>query len=317
MPDSGLPAPRPIPRLVLGPLLRHVDPVSATVWVETDRRCTVRVLDATAGTFEVAGHHYALVLIDGLAPGSVTPYEVQLDEVTAWPPQHSPYPPSRIRTPGRPGPFRIAFGSCRYATPAAVDARDGIAPDALDSYARRLMALAEDEWPDALVLLGDQVYADETTPLTRTWLATRRDVSRPPYTQVADYEEYTRLYLESWTDAEVRWLLSTVPSSMIFDDHEVIDDWNTSAAWRATVQATGLVARAGSPAGWSATSSTSTWATSPPTSWPATRPGWPCRTPAARAPTPSRCCGRWPNGPTPIRRPPAGPSSGTWTARGW
>ena len=47
-----------------------------------------------------------------------------------------------------------------------------------------------------------------------------------------DFEEYTRLYAESWSDPQVRWLLSTVPSSMIFDDHEMIDDWNTSAAWR-------------------------------------------------------------------------------------
>jgi hypothetical protein len=30
----------------------------------------------------------------------------------------------------------------------------------------------------------------------------------------------------------VRWLLATVPSAMIFDDHDVRDDWNTSAAWR-------------------------------------------------------------------------------------
>ena len=30
----------------------------------------------------------------------------------------------------------------------------------------------------------------------------------------------------------MRWLLSTIPSSMVFDDHEIVDDWNTSAAWR-------------------------------------------------------------------------------------
>src|SRR3712207_9469004 len=28
-----------------------------------------------------------------------------------------------------------------------------------------------------------------------------------------------------------RSLLSTVPSAMIFDDHDVHDDWNTSEAW--------------------------------------------------------------------------------------
>jgi hypothetical protein len=59
----------------------------------------------------------------------------------------------------------------------------------------------------------------------------------PEDAQVSDFEEYTRLYAESWTDPQVRWLLSTIPSSMIFDDHEMIDDWNTSAAWRRAVTA--------------------------------------------------------------------------------
>ncbi len=224
------------PSLVLGPLLRHVDPVSATVWVETDRPCAVRVLDTTARTFSVQGHHYALVVVEGLAPGSTTPYEVHLDDVAVWPPARSPFPPSRIRTPGGPGAFRIAFGSCRYATPASVDVRDGIPPDALDCYAVQLTTTPPEEWPDALVLLGDQVYADETTPPTQAWMAGRRDLSQPPGPQAADFEEYTRLYRESWGDPEVRWLLSTIPSSMIFDDHEMIDDWNTSAAWRATIE---------------------------------------------------------------------------------
>ncbi len=85
------------------------------------------------------------------------------------------------------------------------------------------------------MLLGDQVYADELTPGTEAWIARRRSLAKPPGKQAADFEEYTRLYAESWTDPQVRWLLSTVPSSMIFDDHEMIDDWNTSAAWRAKV----------------------------------------------------------------------------------
>jgi hypothetical protein len=54
---------------------------------------------------------------------------------------------------------------------------------------------------------------------------------------VVSFDEYTKLYLESWRDPEVRWLLSTVPSVMIFDDHEIIDDWNTSASWHADMAA--------------------------------------------------------------------------------
>ncbi|GAA4747228.1 alkaline phosphatase D family protein [Modestobacter marinus] len=226
------------PLLLLGPLLRHVDPVSATIWVETDRACDVAVLGQRARTFCVNGHHYALVVVEGLEPGSTTPYEVHLDGRRVWPAADSSTPPSRIRTAGRPGPFRLAFGSCRYATPTSVDVREAIPPDALDSYARRLLDLPEDQWPDALVLLGDQVYADEVTPATREWMAARRDLSQPPGAQAADFEEYSRLYAESWGDPQVRWLLSTIPSSMVFDDHEMIDDWNTSAAWRAEVTRT-------------------------------------------------------------------------------
>src|SRR3954469_15821271 len=179
--------------LLLGPLLRHVDPVSATVWVETDRPCEVDVLGRTTRTFRVGAHHYALVVVEDLEPGSTTPYDVRLDGRRVWPPEQTAFPPSRIRTPGRPGPFRVAFGSCRFAAPATVDLRDGIPPDAPDTYAARIAGEAEETWPaapapsagrtagepeepgpDALVLLGDQVYADELTHHPRRWLGLRR-----------------------------------------------------------------------------------------------------------------------------------------------
>ena len=85
----------------------------------------------------MAGHHYALVVVEDLEPGSTTPYEVRLDDVQVWPPADSEFPPSRIRTAGGPGPFRLAFGSCRYASPRTVEDTEGIPPDALDLYAQR------------------------------------------------------------------------------------------------------------------------------------------------------------------------------------
>jgi phosphodiesterase/alkaline phosphatase D-like protein len=228
-----------VPTLVLGPLLRHVDPVSATVWVETDRPCEVTVLGRSARTFCVAGHHYALVVVEDLEPGSTTAYDVRLDGSRVWPDEQSAFPPSRIRTPGRPGPFRIAFGSCRYATHRTVAAEDDIPPDALEVYAGRVAAAPEEEWPDALLLLGDQIYADELSRPTRSWLARHRGRAVADDAEVMDFEEYTRLYVESWSTPRVRWLLSTIPSSMIFDDHEMVDDWNTSAAWRRDVTSEG------------------------------------------------------------------------------
>ncbi|MGW6400766.1 alkaline phosphatase D family protein [Streptomyces sp. NPDC055134] len=231
--------------LRLGPLLRYVDESSATVWVEASRPCTaeVRCADGSSGrarTFQICGHHYALIPVTGLTPESATAYEVVLDGVRVWPLADSPFPPSTIRTPAHDDaarPVRIAFGSCRWAAPPADD-HDPVGPDALDTLATELAAAPDAERPDVLLLLGDQVYADETSPATRRYLAARRDLRDAPGNQVADYEEYTRLYYESWLDPDVRWLLSTVPSCMIFDDHDVIDDWNTSASWLAEIRAT-------------------------------------------------------------------------------
>ncbi|MEV4880372.1 alkaline phosphatase D family protein [Streptomyces cyaneofuscatus] len=237
--------------LRLGPLLRYVDWESgsaATVWVEASRPCTVEVrcADGASGvspTFAVGGHHYALVVVEGLTPGTTTAYEVLIGDRRVWPPEGSRLPPSTITTPpvgasAAEGPgVRISFGSCRWAA-APGDGHDPAGPDALVTLAARLAADPAAERPDVLLLLGDQVYADETSAATRRRLAMRRDLREPPGAEVADYEEYTCLYDESWRDPEVRWLLSTVPSCMIFDDHDVIDDWNTSAAWQEQIRAT-------------------------------------------------------------------------------
>src|SRR5918993_1224867 len=165
-----------MPKLVLGPLLRYVGETQATVWVETDDAARVEVLVSPGGpgqeadggtrgrapTFAVQGHHYALVLIDGLEPDRVYTYRVELDGEPVW--------PEPVAPPDGP------------AFPAST-------------------------------------------------IRTLRDVGRPPGLEVADFEEYTRLYWEAWGDPVLRWLLSTVPTAMIFDDHDISDDWNTSAAW--------------------------------------------------------------------------------------
>jgi PhoD-like phosphatase len=236
------------PSLILGPLLRHVGTSDATVWVETDTPCEVEVRagssSSLAPTFAVEGHHYALVVITGLEPGSTHEYEVGLDGEVVWPEADSPFPPSEIRPIDADGGLTLAFGSCRVSVPheppytkkRGVVKRGGasgqrFARDALYVLALRMRRQSRDEWPDALLLLGDQIYADEVSMGARAFIRSRRDTSEPPGEEVADFEEYTRLYWDSWKDPVIRWLLSTVPSAMIFDDHDVHDDWNTSETW--------------------------------------------------------------------------------------
>ncbi|HEX2774521.1 MAG TPA: alkaline phosphatase D family protein [Micromonosporaceae bacterium] len=231
----------PNARLLIGPLLRRVVGTRATVWVETSAPAVVRVrtpggAGGHATTFTAFDHHYALVVVDGLAAGADTTYEVLIDDEVAWPLPGGSLPPSVIRTRAaddRDDPVRLVFGSCRETTQHSTTRR--LPPDALDAYARRLMAGGER--PDLILLLGDQVYADITSRTVRKLLRRRR--RRPagaPRHEVVTYDEYTKLYLESWRDPEIRWLFSTVPTAMIFDDHEIVDDWNTSVAWRADMR---------------------------------------------------------------------------------
>ncbi|HYZ57555.1 MAG TPA: alkaline phosphatase D family protein, partial [Streptosporangiaceae bacterium] len=235
---------RGTPVLVLGPLLRYVGETAATIWVETDRACQVEILGHRVRTFEVAGHHYGLVVVGGLRPGAEYEYQVALDGTVCWPEPGSPFPPSLLRTLAPDRPPRLVFGSCRIAELPVPRRRRGRArpeheygADALCAWALDLPETPRERWPDVMLLIGDQVYADEVGPATRQFIRERRDPSRPPGYEIADFTEYCFLYREAWSEPSVRWLLSVVPTAMIFDDHDVHDDWNISSAWRREYQA--------------------------------------------------------------------------------
>jgi PhoD-like phosphatase len=225
-----------VPDLIIGPLLRYVGPTDATVWVETDAACEVEVLGCPSPTFRVGDHHYALVHVTDLEPGEACEYEVRLDDRVVWPEPGSPFPPSVIRPMKNGEDLRLIFGSCRISAPheppyTLGHDENGLGVDALYATAMRLKDEPPEELPHVLVLLGDQIYAHKPPFDTLQFIEERRGAEGPPGEVVADFEEYARIYHDAWADPAIRWLLSTVPSAMIFDDHEVGDDWNISAAW--------------------------------------------------------------------------------------
>jgi PhoD-like phosphatase len=224
--------------LILGPLLRYAGETDATVWVETDAACEVEVLECRSHTFHVEGHYYALVHITGLKPGQKYEYEVFLDGEKKWPQDNSGFPPSVIRTLARGVSLKLVFGSCRISAPHEVpytlsheEDERGLGVDAFYAMAMRLRDEPAENLPHALLLLGDQIYAHKPPFDTINFIRSRRDVDHPPGEEAAHFEEYARLYRDSWRDPAIRWLLSTVPSAMVFDDHEVSDDWNISESW--------------------------------------------------------------------------------------
>lgn len=227
--------------LLLGPMLRHVDDRTASIWVETRAGGTVSVhadgRSWQARTFAVHGHHYALVEVDGLEPGATVPYEVRIDGAAVWPEADSDRPASVIapREPGRP--LRMAFGSCRTSVPHDRSGNRTHGVDALRAFALAV-AGGDQPRPDLVLFLGDQVYADSTSKEMQEFIESRRSLREPPGKELKDYEEYAHLYRLAWSDDANRWLLSTVPSAMIFDDHDVRDDWNASLDWKKKMEAT-------------------------------------------------------------------------------
>jgi hypothetical protein len=225
--------------LLLGPLLRHVGLTDATIWVETDAPCTVEALGHRAPTFTICRHHYGLVRIQGLTPGTTHEYRVCLDGREVWPERGSGYAASVVRTLTGEGPVRLLFGSCRLARPhtppytLAPDQHDeGRGVDALTALAAHLRQRDASELPDLILHLGDQVYSDQPPEPVLDFIRGRRPLVEGPPDEAVDFEEFARLYLDAWSEPDLRWLLSTVPSAMVFDDHDVHDDWNTSLAWR-------------------------------------------------------------------------------------
>jgi len=230
--------------IVLGPLLRFVDSHRATVWVETDASCEVTVqcgeVRGVEQTWCVHGHHYALVVLRGLPAGSQLTYSMQLDGAPVWPVSDSA--PSLIRTTAQDADVRLAFGSCRRGEGYTAEDLEALGADALVAMAQRMHSIGAERWPNALLLVGDQVYADDPSAAVTERLHARRAAGLGPpgvdtgpesvVDEICDFEEYTWLYHESWGSEHVRWLLSTVPTCMILDDHDLRDDWNSSYSWR-------------------------------------------------------------------------------------
>ena len=205
------------------------------------------MLGCESKTFCVEGHHYALVVCEGLEPGTITPYEVALDGETVWPLPDSEYPPSVVRTHDPDQPTRIVFGSCRVCAPHEPphslpkdEHPDGREVDALRALAQRMAEQHPAEWPEALILLGDQVYADEVSP------GGARLHPLAPRPRGAAGGDGRRL---RGVHAPVLGVVGRAATcagcsrrcraSMIFDDHDVHDDWNTSKTWVTDIRAQG------------------------------------------------------------------------------
>lgn len=105
-----------------------------------------------------------------------------------------------------------------------------------DPYAQwRRMAEMHEENPFSLMIMGgDQIYADEVWTKVdelKAWSDLREDKRRdhPASAALIDQLEdfYDKLYQQRWRDENMSLMLASVPSVMMWDDHDIFDGWGS------------------------------------------------------------------------------------------
>jgi hypothetical protein len=242
--------------ILCGPMLRYVDRRSAVVFVELAEDAEIELgfaalrdgvpigeLTTRAWPVRIGDAWYAWIKCAPLLPDTWYGYRIGLrDPGDAW---REVWPDRSLTGLSYPSQFRtlpmfsvtgtrIAFGSCRAGFPPTDGKAIEEGIDALHAYADEIVAnfdRPDDVWPHFFLFLGDQIYGDNIS------FEKRREFARRPENPVKSnhattFAEYAALYREAWTTVgRTRWMLSCIPSFMIFDDHEITDDWNITEQW--------------------------------------------------------------------------------------
>ena len=180
----------------------------------------------------------------GLEPASRYEYEVRLDGEVRWPraglgaaAERDPHRRRRARTStSASAPAGSRFRTRRPSPNRKTRPRSATRSTPSGSWRSR--------WRRASATTGPSSCSCSATRSTST-RARRRRARRSrngaaptprPFDEVTDFEEYTWLYQESWEEPLIRWLFSNVSVSMLWDDHDMSDDWNISRGWLLEMQ---------------------------------------------------------------------------------
>ncbi len=213
-----------------GPLVRAVSPDGITIWTEWKQPCEVTLSAAPADvagdaqphvvvarTVTIGSRYYALCVLTALRPATWYTYHLgcadKPGEPATWLETTLLQCFRTLDLPDAGQPLRLAYGSCRRLTAPGPDALSAFGGWLRDRYAER-----ETLWPRVLLLIGDQIYADD--PAQRS--------------QARSFAEFALLYVKAWAgDEGVRQVLAALASLMIFDDHEITNNWNITPLWQA------------------------------------------------------------------------------------
>lgn len=138
--------------------------------------------------------------------------------------------PWSFHVPAAAGKPRMAFVSCNGFSSAG-DVKK--VKDKNHLWTHMAALHAKDPY-NALIMGGDQVYADpiwEGCPAIKAWVETpfemrkQQRFSAAMATQVKRF--YFNLYRNRWHQPEIERMLSSVPTVMMWDDHDIFDGWGS------------------------------------------------------------------------------------------
>jgi alkaline phosphatase D len=129
-------------------------------------------------------------------------------------------------TPGSPTSFSFGFGSCHEPFVPGPEGALGIHPGA--GLYPPMAQLLQVRGARFLALVGDQVYTDGVRPIE---LRDQMRARRPP---PSDQELLARcqwLYRGYFNQAGFKALLESLPTVMIWDDHDIFEGWGSLLDW--------------------------------------------------------------------------------------
>lgn len=203
-------------RITLGPVIGKVTETTARVLVEVDRdaEVTCRITGAdgnvSTDTRRLRAGRPGVFRCTGLTPG--TPHSVAFTGLAAS-------RVGRVMTfPANPSRINIAVASCNN-TPARGDT--DLWQDLFDRY------VATADVP-LMLHVGDQVYGDRAFEGALRLLDGKSRPSRSDERRIL--EMYRQLYRWAWNHPATQAVLANVSNLMIWDDHEIRDDWGSRLA---------------------------------------------------------------------------------------
>lgn len=201
-------------KMILGPVIGKVTDTSLRVLIEMDANVQVSC-DATATnnsatqTVSCRKDRPAVFQSSNLLPA--TEYAITFQGISGA------YPKSRIRTfATNLDKLNVAAVSCNYLGRRG---RNDLWADLRDRY-----VMPGDVH---LVLhVGDQIYGDAVFARALTLIKAKTIPTKPAQDEHIR-DAYRKLYRAWWSEASTRDVLANVSNLMIWDDHEIRDDWGS------------------------------------------------------------------------------------------